>query len=91
MKLQISEKKLATEQRRIKNPAKYDGAFCKNSEWILVINYFWEKTSSQTFDRLLNTPLHQVRNYMFKFNDRNTRTRGEICSKLTIKTLERRH
>ena len=28
---------------------------------------------------------------MFKVNDRNTRTRCEICSKLTIKTPERRH
>ena len=27
---------------------------------------------------------------MFKVNNRNTRTRGEICSKLTIKTLEQR-
>ena len=25
-------------------------------------------------------------NYMFKVNNRNTRTRYEICSKLTIKT-----
>ena len=30
-------------------------------------------------------------NYMFKINNRNTRTRCEICSKLTIKTSERRH
>ena len=30
-------------------------------------------------------------NYMFKVNNRNTRTRREICSKLTIKTIERRH
>ena len=30
-------------------------------------------------------------NYMFKVNNRNTRLRYEICSKLTIKTLERRH
>ena len=29
-------------------------------------------------------------NYMFKANNRNTRTRCEICSKLTIKTPERR-
>ena len=29
-------------------------------------------------------------NYMFKVNDRNSRARVEICSKLTIKTLERR-
>ena len=30
-------------------------------------------------------------NYMFKVNNRNTRTRYEICSKLTIKIPERRH
>ena len=29
-------------------------------------------------------------NYMFKVNNRNTRTRCEICSKLTIKKPERR-
>ena len=30
-------------------------------------------------------------NKMFKVNNRNTRTRCEICSKLTIKVPERRH
>ena len=30
-------------------------------------------------------------NYMFKDNDRNTRTRCEICSKLTVKIPKRRH
>ena len=29
--------------------------------------------------------------YFFKFNNRNTRKRCEICSKLTINTPERRH
>ena len=29
--------------------------------------------------------------YLLKVNNRNTRARCEICSKLTIKTLERRH
>ena len=29
--------------------------------------------------------------YLLKVNNRNTRTRFEICSKLTIKTPERRH
>ena len=29
-------------------------------------------------------------NYMFKVSDRITRTRSEICSKLTIETPERR-
>ena len=30
-------------------------------------------------------------NYMFKVNNRNTRTGCEICSKLTVKAPERRH
>ena len=30
-------------------------------------------------------------NYMFKVNNRNTRTGCEICPKLTIKIPERRH
>ena len=29
-------------------------------------------------------------NFMFKVNNRNTRTRCEICSKLTLKIPERR-
>ena len=29
--------------------------------------------------------------YLLKVNNRNTRTRCEICSKLTIKTSERRY
>ena len=33
---------------------------------------------------------HPAGNYMFKVNNRNTRARCEICSKLTIKTPERR-
>ena len=32
----------------------------------------------------------QVGNFMFKFINRNTRTRCEICSKLTMKTQKRR-
>ena len=30
-------------------------------------------------------------NYMFKNNNRNTRIKCEICSKLTVKTPERHH
>ena len=33
---------------------------------------------------------YRVGNNMFKINNRNTRTRCEICLKLTIKTPERR-
>ena len=31
---------------------------------------------------------YPVNNYMLKVNNRNTRTRREICSKLTMKTAE---
>ena len=33
-------------------------------------------------------PTFPAGNNMFKINNRNTRTRCEICSKLTIETLE---
>ena len=33
---------------------------------------------------------HPAGNYMLKVNNRNSRIRCEICSKLTIKTPERR-
>ena len=35
--------------------------------------------------------LFSINIYLFKVNNRNTRKRCEICSKLTIKILERRH
>ena len=35
--------------------------------------------------------VHPVGIYMFKVNNRNTKARCEICSKLTIKTQERLH
>ena len=37
------------------------------------------------------TYLTTTGSYMLKFNKSNTRTRSEICSKLTIKTPKRRH
>ena len=40
---------------------------------------------------LLTRYFYPAGNYMFKVNNRNTRTRCEICSKLTIKTPKRRH
>ena len=36
-------------------------------------------------------PFNPAYNYMFKINNRNTRKKCEIFSKLTIKTPERRH
>ena len=40
---------------------------------------------------LLQETSYPAGNYMFKVNNRNTRTRCEICSKLTINIPERRH
>ena len=39
----------------------------------------------------MNIDMYPAGNYMFKVNKRKTRPRCEICSKLTIKTPERRH
>ena len=57
--------------------------------WIL---FGWFDTKErqgqhQTQMKTINIPAN---NYMFKVNNRNTRMRFEICSKLTIKTPERR-
>ena len=49
------------------------------------------------FTEILKTLLNKfwkvfpVGNYILKVNDRNTRSRCELCSKLTIKTPRRRH
>ena len=69
--------------------------------WLLSA---FAKRSIQTFGRVLNASLNvlcvistsfntlnRINNYMCKVNNRNTRTRLEICSKLTIKILKRRH
>ena len=41
--------------------------------------------------RSLDSQYYPSGNFMFKVNNRNTRTRREICSKLTMKAPERRH
>ena len=43
-----------------------------------------------TVKNLILTRINPANIYLFKVNNRNTRTRCEICSKLTIKTPERR-
>ena len=44
-----------------------------------------------TYTVILESSYIPAANYMSKVNNRNTRTRCEICSKLTIKIPERRH
>ena len=62
---------------------------------IFVKLLFWHAKALFTTKVRNNTKLKKnntnlAGNYMFKVNNRNTRTRCEICSKLTIKTPERR-
>ena len=46
---------------------------------------------SQKVSLVKHLRLYPASIYLLKVNNRNTRTRCEICSKLTIKTPERRH
>ena len=59
----------------------YDNAVEKKNEKRIVI----------TVNNKFIVALILVGNYIFKVNSRNTRTRCEICSELTIKTSKRRH
>ena len=59
----------------------------KDTTYVLTIE------THQNMETIALEPLGHIYpagNYMFKVNNRNTRTRCEICSKLTIKTPERR-
>ena len=48
------------------------------------------KYSGQVSGCLMHIKVNVLGIYLFKVNNRNSRTRCEICSKLTIKTPERR-
>ena len=52
------------------------------------IKYYVEERLNRNYE--VNMSYFPAGNYMFKVNNRNTRTKCEICSKLTIKTPERR-
>ena len=59
---------------------------------LLPINkYFRVDERFHTFTREKSSSNHPANVYLFKVNNRNTRKRCEICSKLTIKTTERSH
>ena len=78
-------------QRLIQNPVKY-------LRWAFLRKLLTILAKSSISDVWL-TPLLLIRRrysnpagiYLLKVNNRSTRTRCEICSKLTIKTPERRH
>ena len=65
-----------------------------------IYNQYMNSSRNHADDDILQQAISEVSelvddyypagNCMFKVNNRNTRTRCEICSKLTIKTPERR-
>ena len=53
-------------------------------------NLYFSNFSCPWIHFLLKLTVVLAGNYMFKVNNRNARTKSEMCSKLTIKTPERR-
>ena len=62
----------------------------KFQQLLLKIKFPTSSVQIQTKFILYSAKCDPAGIYMFKVNNRNTRTRFEICSKLTIKTPERR-
>ena len=57
---------------------------------LTLSSYVWQEPKCAS-EMCIERKAFPVDIYMFKVNNRNTRTRCEICSKLTKKALERRH
>ena len=55
----------------------------------LAVIYYWKNLIIDVY-RVLNIPL-PAGIYLLKVDNRNTRTRCKICSKLTMKTHDARH
>ena len=61
------------------------------SGWSEFVLFKLQSVLLVSYLRTVFRSIHPAGNYMFKVNNRNTRTRCEICSKLAIKKPERRH
>ena len=53
--------------------------------------FLWKIMATQSFQNCRKKEPFQAGIYLLKVDNRNTRTRCKVCSKLTIKTSERRH
>ena len=63
----------------------FDSCLCLGNTYK---TWIWDLRQQVSFSVLYSLPTNI---YMFKVNNRNTSKRCKICSKLTIKTPERRH
>ena len=53
---------------------------------LLLASETFKRDKKQTYDYFSHTKYSPVGVYLLKVNNRNTRTRYDICSKLTTKT-----
>ena len=67
----------------INDTERYSASLRINSEYGKIRT---RKTPNTDTFHAVATVMHPVSNYMFKINNRNTRSRRKIYSKLTIKT-----
>ena len=67
-----------------------ENTYQKNFEYGHFLRSVHFKCSEQLF-QFFNADILPANIYLFKFNNRNTRKRCQKCSKLKIKTPERRH
>ena len=82
--MQASPKYLSTSTKmREKGQPKFSFYFATLKETLEDVALLSDNKGSQDSD--------PAGNYIFKVNNKNTRTRCVICSKLTIKTPERHH
>ena len=61
------------------------------SQHIIFWYYNMKKSKTSNHKKCMWNGKYPAGIYLFKVNNRNTRTRCGMCSKLTIKTSERRH
>ena len=93
------KKKVQKLLQQVKHNFRVDG--CRNIPQFLILNILLAYLQSISLGQrdgvfVESTNKHQMKAipagiYLLKVNNRNTRTRCVICSKLTIKTPERRH
>ena len=61
-----------------------------DKKWVFKVKVRIKRDGNRSVSTKRPIYYHPAGIYLLKVNNRNTRTRCEICSKLTIKTPERR-
>ena len=64
---------------------------CKSSGWLILLMLMIFALNLKVWEKPGTIFVNAAGIYLLKVNNRNTKTRCEMCSKLTTKALERRH